>query len=234
MFEIIKLDWDSNFFNFEVGKLLIPKNSNFEFSMIARNDFKLVYLFSEEPLSDHQIESSGAKFLDVKVELAQNTALFSSNLKQKCTYEVKPILELSGSLISLVLESGVYSRFNLDQNFIQNEFERLYIAWIQKALYESSSMVYGAYLGNQLLGFISVSFKSGITDIGLIAVNETARGMDVGKILLNEANNYANFNNSSIITVVTQEKNERAMAFYLKNGFNVKNRTYIYHLWKKK
>jgi ribosomal protein S18 acetylase RimI-like enzyme len=57
--------------------------------------------------------------------------------------------------------------------------------------------------------------------------------MDVCKILLNEANNYANYNNSSIITVVTQEKNERAMAFYLKNGFNVKNRTYIYHLWKK-
>ncbi len=233
MCKIIQLEWDSNFFDYEVGKLYIPKNGHFEISVLPENEFKLIYLFSEEPLSDHKLKSLGAQLVDVKVELAKSTAIMPLNFNDKNTYEVKPINELSNSLISLVLESGVYSRFKLDQNFIQNEYERLYIAWIKKALEETNSKVYGAYLDTQLLGFISLSMKSGIADIGLIAVYEKARGMHIGKILLHEANNYANNNDSSAITVVTQEKNEQAMAFYIKNGFSVQNKTYTYHLWKK-
>ena len=69
-------------------------------------------------------------------------------------------------------------------------------------------------------------------DIGLIAVNEQHRSLKIGKQLLAYVFNYSVSKNVEFVTVTTQNKNQGALNFYLKNGFSINKTTYIYHLWK--
>lgn len=231
MSEIQYLDWDSNFFGYKVGKLTVKENDEAPNDEILKSTYALVYIFSENKLSDKFLELTQAKLVDSKIEFIKKA---DSRLKeQDQTFSIKKVNTISDELLHLVYESGLYSRFKLDENFVSKEFERLYKAWIEKSLSENNSEVLAAYNNNTMAGFISLGMKNGIADIGLIAVDESARGLNIGSGLLVEANAFALKNNSEFLTVVTQENNAVAMRFYEKNGFKIYKKNYIYHLWKK-
>jgi hypothetical protein len=44
MYHIQLLDWDTDFFGYNVGKVSLPKGETLEFDKIAQNDFDLIYL----------------------------------------------------------------------------------------------------------------------------------------------------------------------------------------------
>ena len=44
------------------------------------------------------------------------------------------------TLKSLALSSGQYSRFNIDKNFVNNEYEILYNRWIEKSVEPDSGI----------------------------------------------------------------------------------------------
>jgi dTDP-4-amino-4,6-dideoxy-D-galactose acyltransferase len=232
MQQIQLLAWDSDFFGYKVGKLNLSSTDFLKNESIENHDYELIYIFSENAIEDKTLLKIGAKLQDIKIELVR---AIQDNLEinnNQNNLELKPIKVFSNNLFDLVLESGVYSRFKQDRRFIKNEFERLYKAWIEKALKDDEAQVIGAFVNNELLGFVSLTLKNGIADIGLIAVHEKARGKHIGKRLLEAAYNYACQNLSKTITVVTQETNTPAMQFYLNNGFKIYKRNFIYHLWK--
>lgn len=231
--EIQVLDWDTNFFGYKVGKISLTNNDIDDFFDFQKSDFDLIYLFSEFNINDNLLKKIGAKLQDIKIELIKDLDLKNNYLEQNGNVQLKEITKFSVELYHLVLESGAHSRFKLDKHFVNNEFDLLYKAWIQNSLNDTNAKVIGAYINNELLGFVSLSLKSGIADIGLIAVHEKARGNHIGKKLLESAYMYSIQNQSNYITVVTQEFNKQAMLFYLNNGFIINKKTFIYHLWKK-
>lgn len=231
MIQIQSLDWDSNFFGYKVGKINLIDINFDEILKIDTQDYKLIYLFSAKEIPDEILDKISGKLVDIKVELIKKTSKEIAN--NPINFQVKKINVLTDELIKLVFESGIYSRYRLDQNFINNEFERMYRAWIQKSLTDSNSEVIGVFDHNELIGFISLSLKNGIADIGLIAVDEKARGLKIGSKLLDESNIFALKNKSEFITVVTQANNIQAMRLYERNGFEIKHKNYIYHIWKK-
>ncbi len=238
MHQIQLLDWDTNFFGYKVGKLYLPKDREIDPNLLSPSDFDLVYIFTEQLIDDERIKLMNARLCDIKIEFIKNieatlNVLPLSETISNEVIEIKPIKKLTDNLLHLVLESGVYSRFKLDKNFINNEFERLYKAWIEKALIDKDAKVLGAYMNDNLVGFVSLSLKAGVADIGLIAVHEKARGKRIGKRLLQAAYAYAQQHQSEALTVVTQENNNQAMQFYQNNGFKINHKNYIYHLWKK-
>ncbi len=231
--EIQVLDWDTNFFGYKVGKISLINNEIVDFIDFQKNDFELIYLFSEFNIDENLLKKTQAKLQDIKIELTKDLDLKNNYLEQNGNVQLKEITKFSEELYHLVLESGAHSRFKLDKHFVNNEFDLLYKAWIQNSLNDTNAKVIGAYINNELLGFVSLSLKSGIADIGLIAVHEKARGNHIGKKLLESAYMYSIQNQSNYITVVTQEFNKQAMLFYLNNGFIINKKTFIYHLWKK-
>lgn len=233
MYTIQPLDWDTHFFGYKVGKISLSAEEISTLQKIEIADYKLIYLFAAHSIEEYLLKQWGAQLQDIKIEFVRTVDLsdYQSYLPEDMT--IKPIHTFSEELFHLVLESGVHSRFKLDKNFVNNEFERLYKTWIEKALNDKDAKVMGAYLRNELMGFVCLTLKSGVADIGLIAVHEKARGNHIGKKLLEAAYNYTIQNNSKSLTVVTQEFNLQAMHFYLKNGFKIDKKNYIYHIWKK-
>lgn len=228
--EIIQLKWDTDFFGYKVGKLLLNDN-NLDENLLINNDFKLIYLFSNEPLSEALVKKHNLFLSDEKIDLITNVSNLTYN-----KFENENLVELNildDNLLDLTFQSGHFSRFKIDSNFKNNEFETLYTAWIEQSIsHENADKVIGFSINNKVVGFITFVLKNNMFDIGLIAVNEQHRSLKIGKQLLAYVFNYSLSKKVDFVTVTTQNKNQGALNFYLKNGFSINKTTYIYHLWK--
>jgi dTDP-4-amino-4,6-dideoxy-D-galactose acyltransferase len=224
--KLTELIWDSNFFGYKVGKMELGGNEELPSVCIDIETYKLIYIFSSQQIVNNQINCVSAQLVDVKLLLAKSVS--SNNNQDK---SIVLLTKLTDDLIDLAIQSGLYSRFKLDSTFKNNEFERLYTTWISSSIDSNDVVVFG-YINNQkLVGFITLSTKNNSADIGLIAVDETQRGMNIGGKLISMADVYAQQNGLTQITVNTQQENSSALKFYIKNGFDILNRTHIYHLW---
>lgn len=228
--EIIQLKWDTDFFGYKVGKLLLNDN-NLDENLLINNDFKLIYLFSNEPLSEALVKKHNLFLSDEKIDLITNVSNLTDN-----KFENENLVELTildDNLLDLTFQSGHFSRFKIDSNFKNNEFETLYTAWIEQSIsHKNADKVIGFSINNKVVGFITFVLKNNMFDIGLIAVNEQHRSLKIGKQLLAYVFNYSLSKKVDFVTVTTQNKNQGALNFYLKNGFLINQTTYIYHLWK--
>lgn len=228
--EIIQLKWDTDFFGYKVGKLLLNDN-NLDENLLINNDFKLIYLFSNEPLSEDLVKKHNLFLSDEKIDLITNVSNLTYN-----KFENENLVELNildDNLLDLTFQSGHFSRFKIDSNFKNNEFETLYTAWIEQSIsHENADKVIGFSINNKVVGFITFVLKNNMFDIGLIAVNEQHRSLKIGKQLLAFVFNYSLSKKVDFVTVTTQNKNQGALKFYLQNGFSINQTTYIYHLWK--
>ena len=110
--EVNKLDWDSVFFNINVGEIINP-DTNY---IVLKEKFDLIYLKSERNC-EAKIEGYVNSFTETKV-------LFSKLIDQKreINQNVFSISETNfniDDLYNLAFESGKMSRLNL-KSFIQN------------------------------------------------------------------------------------------------------------------
>lgn len=225
--KIDTLEWDSSFFGYKVGKLEVGEGEVISTEELLNSDYKLVYLMSNEQLTPLQLGDANALLVDVKLLLGK-PALTTNEHDEA----IVSLNHLTDELVNLAIQSGVYSRYKLDGNFRNNEFERMYTTWITSSVEREDTAVYGFLHQDKLAGFITLAIKNNAADIGLIAVNEAQRGLNIGTKLLTMAEVYATQNQLSNITVNTQLANESALNFYMKNGYKELKRTYIYHLWK--
>ena len=135
-------------------------------------------------------------------------------------------------LLSLALQSGIYSRFRMDVNFKNGEFERLYSVWIEKSVTREIADDVLIYEENeQELGVATLGSKNGVGEIGLFAVDGQARRRSIGKMLIAGVYRSCLKLRLSTVQVITQRENIPACRFYQACGFKEESSTYIYHLW---
>src|SRR5690606_27130927 len=61
-------------------------------------------------------------------------------------------------LLQLTLESGEYSRFAIDKNFVNNEYRKLYTKWIENSIDKINAIeVLLAVEGESILGFVTLT-----------------------------------------------------------------------------
>lgn len=226
---IEKLDWDSQFFGYQIGKLILSNNADYKY-IFSQDTFDLIYVFSNEIIYDERFFHADNKVVFHKRISKRN---YNADLQIKCFSFDNSTMSYS-ELEALAIESGKYSRFKLDSNFVNNEFEKLYKQWIYQSVNKKIAMEVLVYqIDNRLAGFISIGKKSDrLAGIGLVAVSPEFQGKGIGSILVKAAENYSIENGFTEIQVVTQEFNENAVKLYRKNGFNLLEKTYIYHYWK--
>lgn len=230
------IEWDSHFFDLEIGRIICNNNvdeSELKATInIAKQNYSLLYVVTPEnnELNIKFVTDNGGKLVDKKIvymlDIGDNNIESYSNI-----YDITGD-KLNDNLLELTYLSGQYSRFLLDKQMPVNAFERLYQEWIEKSLSrELADKVFVYSEDDKILGFITIRIKENIGEIGLIAVSELVQGKRIGSKLIDTCINYLKQNSINQLTVPTQLPNNLACKFYEKYGFKKLSITNIYHFW---
>jgi len=228
---IKQLKWDTEFFGYKVGQLIMSNNKNFNPSTFQTyvNDYKLIYVFSSEKITEN-----GLKLVDKKVILQQKTSI-NNDLSKDPSSKIESFkdgVHDYESLKKLALSSGENSRFKIDKNFKNDEYSKLYNQWINNAVYKDKALDILIYRDKEILGFTTIEKKSKyLAILGLVAVSEQERGKGIASKLIESSINRAFELGFETIQVATQFENIPAMRLYEKCDFKIKDITYIYHYW---
>lgn len=230
---IENLDWDSDFFNYKIGKLILEENQLFDIGEFLKKAEKhqLIYVFSKQIINNDLLE-----LVDNKVVFKKNIIEYSEEIVTDA-FEIKSFdytIHDYNELEKLAIESGAFSRFKIDANFKNGEFEKLYSRWIELSAKKELAfdVLVATNKENSILGFVTLNKKNeNLVDIGLVAVSEMARGKGIAKKLLNYSFNKSIELGYNEIQVVTQFNNLPAMNLYESVGFKITEKTFIYHYW---
>lgn len=238
------LSWDSDFFKKKTGKIVYNKKSDAqslkEILLRARKEeYQLVYVFSREDLyvNEDVLAAFNGRLVDRKIVYSQrldnNTHMEDRQVEvDKVKVYEYPFSSLDPELEKLAYLSGIYSRFRLDENFVEDDFFRLYKTWIEKSVTkEIADRVYVIKENDIITGMITLKYRECWSEIGLIAVSENVQKKGAGKVLLQKCFKDSLKNGVLEIKVPTQMENKLACTFYEKNGFKIETITNIYHFW---
>jgi dTDP-4-amino-4,6-dideoxy-D-galactose acyltransferase len=230
-----KLSWDSEFFGFSVGRLTSSSSMNVSTSDLVRsmdNDMRLAYFSAPQELSSLHAEGFELRLVDKKVTFIKKTepVIGLGDFVQA----FDPVFFQEQQLIELAIQSGIYSRFNVDPYIAKGDFERLYALWMQNSVRKIIAReVLVATIEGVVVGCITLGEKNGCGDIGIIAVNEDYRGRGFGRALMMAAEDWFFRQGFNCARVVTQTANEPAMGLYLASGYQIETIEYFYHIWRK-
>jgi len=233
------LQFDSNLFGYNVGILYLDENHLIEIDQILNlvnlENFKLIYL-----KSNFKLENSNYIKLYYLSSFHEEKLTFSKKVQsQKLTVRLEEneeiqFLDLKIDNLKIVknlaYQSGIFSRFRLDENFNNQEFTDLYDTWIENIFKtrNENALVYKSQ--NKISGFLSWQQNGSTVKVGLIAVDHVYRNKGIGRKLLFKLESIVPFGTNIIIN--TQNRNTLAINFYSKLGYEIVEKEYIYHIWK--
>ncbi len=226
---IEKLNWDSAFFGYPVGRIVLSENITGQMipSISDFGDYKLVYAFSDKELPsecDNYLVARRVHFYK-KLSGIKNQVVVTHFIPNHDSYE---------ELMGLALKSGVLSRFRVDNNFKNNEYQRLYKQWVDKSLGDPNSHLLVVRSEKHLEGFITFEcMDSGLTKFGLIAVDKNVQSKGLGSLLVKMAENDSVDAGNFEVQVTTHYENKPAIALLNNNGYQKISSSYIYHFWNK-
>jgi dTDP-4-amino-4,6-dideoxy-D-galactose acyltransferase len=239
------LSWDSEKFGFIVARASGETDvGNLKASLAAaRNaNARLVYVTRPQALGDLPAEllhQFGGRLVDERVtfvaEVAPVAAASSigSRVSEEIQFEDFSEPVASDELILLARASGIHSRFNTDPRIDRRVFESIYDTWIARSVRrELAERVVVARRGQRLAGLVTLSAApSARSEIGLLAVDERARGLGIGRALVREGFRWAAQRGLTVAQVVTQRRNDAACQLYTSCGYAIERIDRVYHFW---
>jgi dTDP-4-amino-4,6-dideoxy-D-galactose acyltransferase len=228
--EIVEALWDSATFGYPVGVLTIPSGvSNLQVAQLLRHQqqFTVVYVFSDRPMTIDGLDLFDTRktFAMAITDAPKHSPIAAMPFGRTVTAPIRQLAHLSGH----------HSRFRMDPQFRNGEFELLYNLWIEGSVSRVKAeevLVTGTV--EQPTGMITLERADDNTmRIGLISVSAEHWGKGIGKALIRAAINYAVVQKCQQLTVASQSANIRAIALYLSCGFHLVERRFTYHWWRK-
>ena len=232
-----KLNWDSDFFKFNVGKITgsIVAIQDLEIieNLIENNNSRLTYFSSLE-----EIPSFVFKSQRFDISLVDKKTTFTKKINPNL--DIDPSISIVDTnisrekLIELSIQSGIYSRFKIDKRIGKNKFEEMYSLWMINSLNKKIAKEVLIYIEeNALAGFVTLREKNNRADIGIIAVDNSFRGKGIGKKMMTSAEKWFSNLGYKTIQVLTQGNNIPACKLYESCGYSIESVEYFYHIWKK-
>lgn len=236
------LKWDSDFFSKKIGKIQYKTPDNEKLVELLENaqkeSYNLLYLFSSEDqyIDESILNNFSGKLIDRKVLYSQELSdkEKATNLQHDTLYQIEEYPEtiLTHEIESLAYLSGKYSRFNVDDKFDVDDFQRLYKTWIVKSITKDiADKVYIVKEENAIKGIVTLKYNKDNGEVGLIAIDESVQGKGYGKGLITACKKDLISQNITRLEVPTQFANFSACKFYERCGFQIKSITNIYHFW---
>ena len=219
-----RLEWDSAFFNLEIGEI---ENGD-DLNKINYSNFDLLYVKTNEEIS---LPNFRLNYEENKVVFEKHITDFmdvSDKIKQfsKTVYNINEIYDLA-------YESGKYSRFLKDNLFGESNFKKLYKEWVDNSIikqFADDILLY--FINNKVVGFVTFKKYKDYGKIGLIAVDKEHQGKGIGRQLINKVENTLYQEGIKILRIPTQLENTEACFFYKKVGYAIIENKPIKHYWK--
>ncbi|UOQ55180.1 GNAT family N-acetyltransferase [Hymenobacter cellulosivorans] len=230
------LPWDTDFLGFPVAQLCPVASSlgsiTEALEQARRQNIRLLYWFVDPSDAEAVVTAQGlgARLVDRKVTYSMPVATGAEPWAEG----IEPISEVTPQLRSLALQSGYYSRFRTDPGFAPKVYKQLYTRWIESSVAGSMArevLVYRPAPATREVGLLTLGVHNGCARIGLLSVEEMARGQAIGTKLIMAAQHRAAEWGLSTIQVVTQQENTKACRFYERCGFRPEQVQHIYHIW---
>lgn len=227
------LKWDSSFFRRKIGKI----SSAEALKNITPEDLKPFDLLYIELSDKRKLYKTSCSWLNI--EYTDKKIIYQKPLKGKLklheNISTYPLKSANRQLQELALQSSTFSRFRLDKNFDEDAYRKLYLQWIRNSVKQKMAdlvLIYGDV--KDPAGFVTLSYKDSMAQIGLIAVDGSQQHQGIGKALMHAAEYFALKNKFAILQVITQAENKSACAFYENVGYKKVSLNYTFHHWNKK
>ena len=222
------LGWDSHFFNKKIGEIEI--NDEIYFSSDIHK-FDLLYI-KQKNNNCLKLKNFKENYSETKVVFSKNISK-SNNPLNRFVFSAFNTVVNKEQIYKLAFESGNFSRFRLDSNFKQHEFEALYITWVDNSFSKELAddiLIYKKQ--NSILGFVTYKVIDDYAKVGLIGVCNDHQGKGIGTALLLEVENKLCTNHLKELRIPTQLQNKLACKFYTKLGYHIIEKTIIKNYWK--
>jgi len=222
------LEWDSRFFNKNIGVIEADEEIG-NFSDIERFDLLYIKQKEDKPIV---IADFMQTYAETKIIFSKSISKYNKTINSN-VYSAFDIAINKEQIYTLAFESGKFSRFKLDNNFKQQEFEALYRTWVDNSFtkeFADAILVYKEK--NSILGFITYKILDDYAIIGLLGVSDKHQGKGIGSALLVAVENELSKKQIKELRIPTQLQNKQACAFYTKYGYHIIENTIIKHFWK--
>ncbi|WP_353617954.1 GNAT family N-acetyltransferase [Synechococcus sp. CCY 0621] len=139
-------------------------------------------------------------------------------------------LPLSPAICHLAYTSGRLSRFRIDPHIPRTKYESLYATWVANTLQRHPfGSVFVYQMDGHPVGLITFEWDRSVCTIGLLAVLDSAQGRGIATKLIRHVESFCMRRRIGKLRVKTQLSNLSARSLYLKCGFVVRERSYLYH-----
>jgi dTDP-4-amino-4,6-dideoxy-D-galactose acyltransferase len=233
---IERLDWDSEFFGMEVGKMDIQSDTvtNVSEFLHDANHFKLIYINSfEKLLSKRFTDIANLELMDVMITMSLNfeNALYRDiNYKNEDHFSENDLKDC----YAIADQVSEVSRFNKEILIGKNKTKTLYREWINNGL--NKTFGDGFFIereSNKIIGvhLVEIDRKNKVGYFTLTSVEKNYKNRGVGKKLWKQS--FGFFAQETDINVIKSPfslMNKDSFNFHLKLGFNkIVETKYIYH-----
>ncbi len=230
------LEWDSAFFARRIARVRSETMTPALLDSIAlqaqRDKLDCVY-FLADPHHSSGIalaESNDFRLVDVRLTLDAQTPNAGHPAVAPALRSATP--SDAKTLRAMARINHTDSRFYHDGSFSRERCDALYEEWIDKSLDGWADAVLIAEVDGQAMGYITCSRRSAQAgQIGLLGVDQSARGTGVGGRLVRGALDWFMSQGCRTATVVTQGRNVAAQRLYQKYGFRTCETRLWFHRW---
>jgi dTDP-4-amino-4,6-dideoxy-D-galactose acyltransferase len=239
MEDFVSLEWDSSFFGFPVARILATKSDSPQLGRILsklQQNAVLAYwvIDSSDLASAAAAKCHGGLLVDRKLTYVMNLQRTSSESTSEASIVAEYGHRTANSYLEdLAIQSGRYSRFNIDPRIPRARFKEMYKIWIRRSvsgeLAAKVLVVQGE--GESISAMITLGCKNGRGDIGLLAVDSPWQGRGYGTALMLAGRRYFVSKGYEYSQVVTQANNVAACGLYQKSGYVVEKSENVFHFW---
>jgi len=226
---IIELPWDSHIFGYKTGKVIsavrIPSDRE-----LSAYQYVHVQILQDNVGLIWRYEAAGFRFVTIDFILEKNPSITDYAIiedydlywirKQALPYQVRGF-KVDGSRFML----DTILRQHLSPDFWDNMIYDHSCNYVDTALC--------AVQNGKLIGFISCFEHHDNIEMFLIVVHPNFHGMGIGSHMLKEVENMAKNNHKALRTSVIAQ-NIKAINFYSRHGFMVKQANVVMHYHNQK
>lgn len=230
------LKWDSDFFGFKVGKILLTKDGFEESSFIDEKNkehYDLIYGFSSSDITPYGFwESLGFYLADTSVVLSMkfDPARHKNSRYECCTYLSKNDINACYEIAEMV---APVSRFYREPAVGKELTKKMFRKWIDTALDGSfSDYLFVERIENNIVGIHAIKTEGNAGAVTLIGARDGFHGKGIGRRLWEQSFGYWANKAPRVNLIKTRfsMNNKPAFGFYGAVGLStVESTHYIYH-----
>ncbi len=230
------LPWDSEFFGFRIGRVYPRQFKPAELPQQARDQgYRCLYLTCGISDGGALKEAAQAGFapLDVRVTLKARLDPDAPEPDESTAIDISPYRpEDMPHLIAIAHDLSTYSRFNLDPSFDEDAARLYYARKIQDYCAGRAEITLVARRDGVPVGLATCS-SAGATSgaLKMVGVRDSAAGTGIGSALVKAALHHHQQAGRPNVVVTVEGRNPRALNFYQRNRFQIREMELQFHSW---